>query len=82
MRNGLVIFALGAAAAALAGCASMGAYMVPHDAAATTDMVDAAGDTSASRAHSADVEAPHGCIGPVPVNGPGLNACPGGEPRR
>jgi hypothetical protein len=82
MRKGLVIFALGAAAAAVAGCASMGAYTVPRDAAATSDMVDAAGDTSASRSHSADVEGPHGCIGPLPVNGPGLNGCPGGAPRR
>ncbi len=82
MRNAVAIFAL-CTAASLAGCTSSGVFKVPRDAEPTSDAVQATGDTSVTRSYSTDALElrPHGCVGPMPVIGPGLNPCPNG-PRR
>jgi hypothetical protein len=82
MRNAVAIFALCTAACA-AGCTSSGVFRVPRDAEPTSDAVQATGDTSVTQRYSADALElrPHGCVGPMPVTGPGLNPCPNG-PRR
>jgi hypothetical protein len=83
MRKAIATFALGALAGAVAGCSAMGAYSIPRDAEPTSDAVEASGDTSVTRNHSTDALKlrPHGCVGPVPVIGPGLNSCQNTSPR-
>jgi hypothetical protein len=82
MRNRLAIVALGAVVA-VTGCTASGAYQIPRGAEATSDAIQAAGDTRVAPGHSSDVlkAQPHGCVGPVRVSGPGWNACPNGPPR-
>jgi hypothetical protein len=75
-------------AATAAGCATPNgyraaadppsAYTAAHDAVSIRDAVAATGDTSIARNRLRGVgdSREHGCVGPVPVAGPGLNRCP------